>query len=82
MLYNQTKVNGVHMPLLMGCTSISSIDNMDVSEQNIYYDPVKQIVILDTMPKSIHDTMSDRSVYTDPSHHSDRKKKKDDKKFY
>lgn len=42
MTYNQTKVNGVPMPLLMGCTKPSTIEKA-VDEIDIIYDSSTQI---------------------------------------
>lgn len=42
MTYNQTKVNGVAMPLLMGCTKPSAIEVLE-NETKFHYDPISQI---------------------------------------
>ena len=42
MIYNQTKVNGVAMPLLMGCTKPSAIEKYE-NEPMLIYDPITQI---------------------------------------
>lgn len=43
MTYNQTKVNGMAMPLLMGCTEPSEILIAE-DEPKILYNPITQIV--------------------------------------
>lgn len=46
MNYNQTKMNGVSMPLLMGCTKPSAIETLD-KETKMSYDPISQTVVID-----------------------------------
>lgn len=46
MTYNQTRMNGVPMPLLMGCTKPSAIETVE-NETKVVYDPVSQIVEID-----------------------------------
>ena len=43
MTYNQTKVNGVAMPLLMGCTEPTAIEVAE-DEPKVLYNPITQIV--------------------------------------
>ena len=43
MIYNQTRMNGIPMPLLMGCTKPSGIETAE-RETKVVYDPVSQIV--------------------------------------
>jgi hypothetical protein len=43
MTYNQTKVNGMPMPLLMGCTKPSSIEVLEEGPIPLY-NPITQIV--------------------------------------
>jgi hypothetical protein len=43
MTYNQTKVNGMPMPLLMGCTKPSSIEVLEEGPKSLY-NPITQIV--------------------------------------
>ena len=43
MTYNQTKANGVPMPLLMGCTKPSTIEIIE-EEYIINYDPLIQMI--------------------------------------
>ena len=43
MTYNQTKVNGVAMPLLMGCTEPTAIE-VAKDEPKVLYNSVTQIV--------------------------------------
>ena len=45
-MYNQTRVNGQPMPLLMGYTKPSKIQTVE-NETPVMYDPVKQIVAFD-----------------------------------
>lgn len=45
-MYNQTRVNGQPMPLLMGFTKPSKIQTVE-NETPVMYDPVKQIVTFD-----------------------------------
>lgn len=79
MLYNQTKVNGAYMPLLLGCVKPSQVKEVEPSAQHYYYDPLKQVLICG--PK-YHSTMSQKPEITDPGHHQDWKTRQDDKKFY
>jgi hypothetical protein len=46
MYYNQTRMNGVPMPLLMGCTKPTAIETLEC-ETKVVYDPVSQIVEID-----------------------------------
>ena len=46
MIYNQTRMNGVPMPLLMGCTKPTAIETLEC-ETKVVYDPVSQIVEID-----------------------------------
>lgn len=46
MIYNQTRMNGVPMPLLMGCTKPTAIETVEC-ETKVMYDPVLQIVEID-----------------------------------
>lgn len=46
MIYNQTKNNGVPMPLLMACTKPSAIETVEC-ETKVMYDPMSQIVPMD-----------------------------------
>lgn len=46
MNYNQTRMNGVPMPLLMGCTKPTAIETVEC-ETKVIYDPVLQIVEID-----------------------------------
>ena len=46
MYYNQTRMNGVPMPLLMGCTKPTVIETVEC-ETKVVYDPVSQIVEID-----------------------------------
>lgn len=39
--YSQTKVKGVAMPFLMGCTKPSTIEAME-GDEKVIYDPIKQ----------------------------------------
>ena len=45
MIYNQTRMNGVPMPLLMGCTKPSAIETVE-NETRVLYDPVSQTVMV------------------------------------
>ena len=44
--YSQTKVNGVAMPFIMGCTKPSTIEAME-GDEKVIYDPMTQSTILD-----------------------------------
>ena len=44
--YSQTKVKGVAMPFLMGCTKPSTIEAME-GDEKVIYDPMTQRTILD-----------------------------------
>ena len=46
MMYNQTRMNGVPMPLLMGCTKPTAIETIEC-ETKVIYNPVLQIVEID-----------------------------------
>ena len=46
MTYNQTRMNGVPMPLLMGCTKPTAIETVEC-ETKVIYNPVLQIVEID-----------------------------------
>ena len=46
MTYNQTRMNGVPMPLLMGCTKPTAIETVEC-ETKVMYDPMSQIVPMD-----------------------------------
>ena len=46
MTYNQTRMNGVPMPLLMGCTKPSAIETVE-HETKVMYDPVSQTVSME-----------------------------------
>jgi hypothetical protein len=75
MIYNQTRMNGVPMPLLMGCTKPSTIE-VENDVNTIMYDPVTQIAIIDCR---IVGTKS-LKVHTTAGGHQDRKNEIDDKK--
>ncbi len=81
MTYNQTKVNGVAMPLLMGCTKPTKIETL-VEDVIPVYDPVSQTSIINVM--GVHYTMSQKAARTNiPGGNqgtSDRKTVKDDHK--
>lgn len=79
MLYNQKMVKGSYMPLLMGCTQVSHIKEVETSNQHVYYDPLRQVLICG--PK-FHSTMSQKAEATLPSRKQDWKTRQDDKKFY
>ena len=61
MTYNQTKVNGVAMPLLMGCTKPTKIETL-VEDVIPVYDPVSQTSIINVM--GVHYTMSQKAART------------------
>lgn len=44
--YSQTKVNGVAMPFIMGCTKPSPIEAVE-GDEKVIYDPMTQSAILD-----------------------------------
>lgn len=48
MIYNQTKVNGVPMPLLMGCTNPSAIE---IAEEDVVikYDSFAQVANIECL---------------------------------
>ena len=75
MTYNQTRMNGVPMPLLMGCTKPSAIETVE-NETKILYDPIAQIAIVDCR---IVGTKS-LKVHTTAGGHQDKKNEIDDKK--
>ena len=80
MTYNQTKVNGVAMPLLMGCTEPTKLETLEEDVVPIY-DPIAQTSIMNAM--GVHYTMSQKAARTDGpgfKGRSDRKTVKDDHK--
>lgn len=81
MVYNQTKVNGVAMPLLMGCTEPTKLETLEKDVAPIY-DPVSQTTGWQTM--GVHYTMSQKAARTNiPGGNqgtADRKTVKDDHK--
>ena len=83
MTYNQTKVNGVPMPLLMGCTHPTNLEALHKDAVPVY-DPISQTTNLNVI--GVHYTMSQKAVRTDkPGGNKgtqDRKSLKDDKKVY
>ena len=82
MTYNQTRVNGVAMPLLMGCTEPSVITQAGI-EPSMVYNPYSQIVNWDTA--SVHMTMCVKRVRCDRGGNKntqDDKRMQDDKKVY
>lgn len=82
MTYNQTKVNGVALPLLMGCTKATTIKQME-KEPSVVFNPYSQIVIWDTA--SMHMTMCVKRVRCDRGGNKntqDDKRMQDDKKMY
>lgn len=78
-MYNQTRVNGQPMPLLMGFTKPSKIQTVE-NEIQVVYDPVKQIVTFDMR---VIGTKSLKNYVTKTPLHqckSDPKNEIDDKK--
>ena len=74
MIYNQTRMNGIPMPLLMGCTKPSAIET-------VMYDPVSQTVAVGCMQigtKSLKNsnTRVGNHVKTDKKNEIDDKKQK------
>lgn len=61
MTYNQTKVNGVAMPLLMGCTKPTRLETLEKDVAPIY-NPETQTAIWETMGANY--TMSKRNTRT------------------
>ena len=45
MLYNQTKTNGIPMPLLMGYTKIVPTEMVPEEKLTLLYDPITQTVL-------------------------------------
>ena len=83
MTYNQTKVNGVAMPLLMGCTKPTAIEVAE-DEPKILYNPITQIVEIEcgravgtkclktsSTVKNLNKTGSFRQVRTDKKNEID-----------
>lgn len=81
MTYNQTKVNGVAMPLLMGCTKPSAIEN---AEDDIVfkYDSITQVSNYECLRP-----VGTKSLKTQMTHKglgkwaTDKKNEIDDKKY-
>lgn len=83
MIYNQTKVNGVPMPLLMGCTKPTCLESLQADVVPVY-DPISQTTNWNAI--GVHYTMSQKAVRTDkPGGNKgtqDRKSLKDDHRIY
>ncbi len=80
MYYNQTKMNDVPMPLLMGCTKPTPIMTVEC-ETKVVYDPVSQIGVVECMQigtRSLKNsnTRVDNHVKTDKKNEIDDKKQK------
>lgn len=45
--YSQTKVNGVAMPFIMGCTKPSPIEALEEGDEKVIYDPMTQSTVVD-----------------------------------
>ena len=78
MYYNQTRMNGVPMPLLMGCTKPTAIETVEC-ETKVMYDPVSQTVTIECLQIG---TRSLKNSNTRVGNHvkTDRKNEIDDKK--
>ena len=80
MIYNQTRMNGVPMPLLMGCTKPTAIETVEC-ETKVMYDPVTQTLAVECLQigtKSIKNsnTRVGNHVKTDKKNEIDDKKQK------
>lgn len=80
MIYNQTRMNGIPMPLLMGCTKPSAIEKVE-RETKVMYDPVTQTVEVECLQigtKSLKNsnTRVGNHVQTDKKNEIDDKKQK------
>ena len=80
MLYNQTKTNGMPMPLLMGYTKVISTEMLSEEKATLLYDPNTQTV-LDM--GGVKNTRSARPVQgtCNGGHSSDMKAVNDDIKY-
>ena len=78
MYYNQTRMNGVPMPLLMGCTKPTAVEIVEC-ETKVVYDPVSQTVVVECMQIG---TRSLKNSNTRVGNHvkTDKKNEIDDKK--
>lgn len=78
MIYNQTRTNGIPMPLLMGCTKPTAIETVE-NEARGMYDPVSQTVMIECLQIG---TRSLKNSNTRVGNHvkTDRKNEIDDKK--
>ena len=78
MIYNQTRMNGIPMPLLMGCTKPTAIETVE-NETRGMYDPVSQTVMIECLQIG---TRSLKNSNTRVGNHvkTDRKNEIDDKK--
>lgn len=78
MIYNQTRMNGIPMPLLMGCTKPTAIETVE-NETRDMYDPVSQTVMIECLQIG---TRSLKNSNTRVGNHvkTDRKNEIDDKK--
>lgn len=81
MIYNQTKVNGMSMPLLMGCTKPSAIE---IAEEEIVftYDSITQVSNYECLrpvgTKSLKTQNTQKGI---GKYATDKKNEIDDKKY-
>ena len=78
MYYNQTRMNGVPMPLLMGCTKPTAIETVEC-ETKVMYDPVTQTVAVECLQigtKSLKNSNTRVGIHVK----TDKKNEIDDKK--
>ncbi len=84
MIYNQTRMNGVPMPLLMGCTKPTAIETVEY-ETKVVYDPVSQIVEIDCVMVGTKSLVTKGTTKKLPNgntqHLTDKKNEIDDKKY-
>ena len=84
MIYNQTRMNGIPMPLLMGCTKPSAIETVEC-EMKVVYDPVSQTVRMDCGVVGTKSLRCTNTNFTTKSgvrtSKSDNKNEIDDRKF-
>lgn len=79
MYYNQTKMKGISMPLLMGCTKPSVIETAE-KETRVLYDPISQTVEVECLQIGTRSLKTSSTHYGNNHCKTDRKNEIDDKK--
>jgi uncharacterized lipoprotein NlpE involved in copper resistance len=79
MIYNQKRMNGVPMPLLMGCTKPSTIETVRC-ETKVVYDPISQTVVVECLQIGTRSLKTSSTHYGNNHCKTDKKNEIDDKK--